>query len=232
MWELIRDVLPEDHSQQISSAYYVEKELSTRSPGCIVLDLGCGTGQSINVFRKYDSQVVWKGLDIEDSPEVSQRQRADVEFYDFDGVNIPFDDETFDIVYSNQVFEHVRYPEQLLAEVRRVLKPEGAFIGSVSALEPYHSFSYWNFTPYGWFVILGDAGLDPIEFRPGIDGISLIKRSYLGRPAEASNWFTLSPLNSEIDEWASESQQEVARVNLRKLTYCGHLVFYAKKQAG
>jgi ubiquinone/menaquinone biosynthesis C-methylase UbiE len=37
----------------------------------------------------------------------------------FDGVNLPFGDDDFDLVYCKQVLEHVRHPEPLLAEVGR-----------------------------------------------------------------------------------------------------------------
>jgi len=194
-----------------------------------VLDLGCGTGRSLDVFRKHDPAVDWCGLDIETSPEVDARTRTDARFVTYDGVNIPFPADSFDIVYSNQVFEHVRHPSDLLAEVRRVLTPGGAFIGSVSALEPYHSFSYWSFTPFGWHTLLVDAGLKPVEFRPGIDGVSLILRQYRNRPPETAEWFQNSPLNEEIDRWGEETKRRPALVNLRKVRFCGHLVFYALK---
>jgi ubiquinone/menaquinone biosynthesis C-methylase UbiE len=128
------------------------------------------------------------------------------------------------------VFEHVRHPEELLAEIRRVLKEGGPFIGSISTLEPYHSYSYWNYTPYGWYVLLTDAGFVPQEFRPGIDGISLIRRSYLGRPEEARYWFKKSPVNEEIDQWGKENRKRPGLINYRKIMYCGHLFFYAKKK--
>jgi hypothetical protein len=79
-------------------------------------------------------------------------------------------------------------------------------------------------------VLLTDAGLTPVEFRPGIDGISLIRRAYLGRPPEADQWFDKSPLNEEIDEWGREQGKNAMLVNLRKLTYCGHLSFWADKR--
>jgi hypothetical protein len=129
------------------------------------------------------------------------------------------------------VFEHVRHPDIVLAEVARVLRPGGAFIGSVSALEPYHSFSFWSFTPFGWYTLLNDAGLTPIQFRPGIDGVSLIQRSYLGRPEKAKTWFDNSPLNLEIDAWGANTKRSNQLINLRKVQYCGHLCFWADKKA-
>lgn len=229
MWELLKDCLPSDHAEQVSATYYVEMLMRGREPGCKVLDVGCGVGRSLDVFRKHDSAVDWHGLDIESSPEVNARRRTDANFISYDGINIPFADDSFDLVYSTQVFEHVRYPSELLGEVCRVLRPGGAFFGSVSTLEPYHSFSFWNYTPFGWHTLLLDAGLKPVEFRPGIDSIALIQRQYRNRPPEARAWFTKSPLNEEIDRWGAETGRRSALINLRKLQFCGHLIFYARK---
>lgn len=229
MWDLIRSCIPNDHSRQVDSRYYVNQLTADKSRHLSVLDVGCGTGASHKLFTRGAAQVDWFGVDIIDSPEVHARTQSEARLVSYDGRHLPFADSSFDAVYSNQVFEHVRHPETLLGEIHRVLRPGGSFIGSVSYLEPYHSFSFWNFTPYGWFVILSEAGLTPIEFRPGIDSIALIRRQYLGRPAEASDWFKKSPLNSEIQEWGQQTRRKPAQINLRKLQYCGHLVFRADR---
>jgi len=71
----------------------------------------------------------------------------------------------------------VRHPEPLMREIRRVLKPGGRFIGSVSQLEPFHSNSYWNFTWFGFATIAVEAGLSLVEMRPGVDGVTLTLRN-------------------------------------------------------
>ncbi len=103
-----------------------------------MLDLGCGIGTSVDYFRAQDPEVQWTGLDLADSREVAQRTRTDARFASFDGVTVPFADESFDLVYCKQVLEHVRHPAALLTETRRVLRAGGAFAGSTSQLEPYH----------------------------------------------------------------------------------------------
>jgi SAM-dependent methyltransferase len=229
LYQLLGHCIPNDHARQVKSTYHVERLMRGGPPGQRVMDLGCGPGESVDVFRRFDPGVDWHGVDIESSPEVAGRTRTDAAFQTYDGVYLPFDDGSFDIVYSHQVFEHVRQPDRLLGEVARVLRRGGAFIGSVSGLEPYHSYSLFNYTPYGWYTLLGDAGLELLELRPGIDGIALIQRAYMGRPGWAMKWVDSSPLNEEIDEWGKKTGRRPALINLRKLQYCGHIVFHAHR---
>jgi SAM-dependent methyltransferase len=44
---------------------------------------------------------------------------------------LPFEDASFDVVVAGEFLEHVREPEAVVAEVRRVLRPDGTFVGSV-----------------------------------------------------------------------------------------------------
>jgi len=225
----LRKYIPADHTDQVQDKYYVDKLMKSANPPRRILDLGCGTGNSIDLFKKYGSEFNWKGLDISLSPEVSARTRTDCEFYTFDGVNIPFPNGSFDLVYCHQVMEHVRYPDHLLKEVCRVLIPGGSFIGSTSYLEPYHSYSLWNYTPYGWVTLINDSGMQVVELRPGIDSIALIKRQLSREPKKHSHWFANSPLNQEIDEWGNANNKSAADVNYRKLRFCGQFVFYCRK---
>src|SRR5208283_6006370 len=108
-------------------------------------------------FRARDPEVDWIGLDVPGSPEARPRDDARIET--FDGITIPFEEASFDLVFCKQVLEHVRNPRPLLADVRRVLAPGGYFAGSTSQLEPFHSLSVWNYTPFGFSLLSTEAGL-------------------------------------------------------------------------
>ena len=230
--ELLKEQIPQDSSQQITSEYYISYLLRGEDKASVkVLDVGCGEGNSEEKFKAEHKNVTWFGLDIAESPEVNARKDTDKNFYTFDGIDIPFEDNYFDIIYSNQVFEHVRYPEALLKEIHRVLKPNGYFIGSVSYLEPYHSFSFWNYTPYGFKEILHQAGLQALEIRPSIDALTLIIRRALGTPSFFSRWWEReSPLNSLISLVGKVTKKNHASINSIKLMFCGQFCFLTRKK--
>lgn len=172
----VQQAIPADHARQVDADYYLARIPPTEAP-LQFLDLGAGDGRSFDLVRARHPTVDWIGLDIADSAEVRARTRTDCRFVTYDGVKIPFEDARFDVVFSRQVFEHVRHPEPLMREIRRVLKPGGRFIGSVSQLEPFHSNSYWNFTWFGFATIAVEAGLSLVEMRPGVDGVTLTLRN-------------------------------------------------------
>jgi SAM-dependent methyltransferase len=230
MWNELLPALPTDTAKQVNAMFYARKLAPTLAEGALVLDLGCGDGVSLDLFRSVAPTVKWLGVDIETSPEVDARTRSDGEFKTYDGVHIPVDDASVDLMYSRQVFEHVRYPEQLLADICRVLKPGAAFIGSTSHLEPYHSYSYWNFTPFGFKRLVDAAGLHLTEIRPGIDAPTLIGRAYRNNDATMNRWFAEeSPLNQEIEQWAKDGNRSVQQTAFRKLSFCGQFCFWVTR---
>lgn len=229
---LIEDLhIPDDHCRQTNAGTIVKKIFDLYPHIQRVLDLGCGTGDSIDFFRKMAPDIEWIGLDMESSPEVLQRSRTDAAFCSFDGVNIPFGDGLFELIFCNQVLEHVRHPQALLQETRRVLKTDGYFIGSTSHLEPYHSYSTWNYTPYGFKRLMEDAGFTVLEIRPGIDGLTLIVRAALGRPAFFSRWWkNESPMNKMIGLIGRILNKSKKEINFAKLMLCGQFCFIAQRK--
>ena len=70
--DLLGPRIPGDHSRQVLADDYAARLRPAR-----VMDLGCGAGDSIDLFRAIDPTVAWVGVDIEDSHEVSGRTRAE-----------------------------------------------------------------------------------------------------------------------------------------------------------
>ncbi len=96
-----------------------------------VLDLGCGTGKLLN--RLADHQKDLTGLGIDLSPDmIAQAQGANqvperIQYHVGNAVALSLEDQHFDAVFNTITFLHYPEPEQVLAEVRRVLKPGGRY---------------------------------------------------------------------------------------------------------
>lgn len=227
--ELLGDSLPRDHARQSLAGPMAARGLNgVEAPA--ILDLGCGEGNSVDLFRALAPGSQWVGLDVADSAEARMRTRSDAEFHSFDGEHIPFEDGRFDLVYCVQVLEHVPRPAPLLAEAARVLRPGGALAGSTSHLEPFHSRSIWNYTPYGLTLLLREAGFEVLELRPSIDSLSLILRRGLGGPRLFNRWWDgESPLNRAIEAFGRVARLDPARRNAAKLLFCGQFSFLARR---
>lgn len=232
-WDLISDVIPDDEAVQINEPLLVQRVVPQLRENAIVLDLGCGEGKLRRVVRQAHGTAKWIGIDIPSSPEVDKRGAFDGPIMTFDGQRLPIRSASIDCVLSMQVLEHVRHPEPLLREVTRVLKPGAIFAGTTSNLEPYHSYSLWNFTPFGFVTIARDAGLEVLELRPGIDGPTLIERQIRNRPPEMSKYFgSTSPRNEQFLQWGASTKRRPALVNNRMLQFSGHFGFVARRPLG
>jgi SAM-dependent methyltransferase len=219
--------IPSDHSRQTLADAYAGRGLGA---GSRVMDLGCGRGDSVDLFRSLQPDVDWVGVDIEKSAEVAERVRSDARFVSFDGQSLPFDEESFDFVYCKQVLEHARRPEPLVAEVARVLRPGGWFAGSTSQLEAFHSRSLFNPTPYGLTVLCEETGLELVELRPGIDGFTLVAWRALGMPRFFARWWAReSPANRVIEAAGRVARLDARTRNQVKLTLCGQFAFLARR---
>lgn len=231
--EQLGERIPADHARQsLADDYLVGHyaRVAAAGAGDAVIDLGCGTGDSVEQFTSLNPGVRWVGVDVERSPEVAERTRTDAEFRTFDGRSIPADDAGTDLVYCKQVLEHVAEPAPLIRDVARVLRPGGWFAGSTSQLEPYHSLSTGNITPYGLMRLLEAAGMELVEVRPGIDALTLIVHRGLGFPRFTRRyWARESPLNRAIDLAGRAARWDVRRRNAVKLIFSAQYAFLARR---
>jgi SAM-dependent methyltransferase len=100
--------------------------------GAKVLDFGTGTGYG--AARMAGSAASVTGVDVSDAAVSYARDRYKADNLDFQKISpvedapLPFPDDTFDVVTSFQVIEHVPSPQAYLAEAKRVLKPGGTLL--------------------------------------------------------------------------------------------------------
>ena len=118
------------------------------SKGGKALDYGCGAGRSTVFLKGLGLDVI--GVDIsKDMLEQTKTLDKDGEYRLITSGNLPFDDESFDIIFSSFVFLEVsslNEIEKILMEMKRVLKKDGIIVFVTSSMEAprgnWVSFSY------------------------------------------------------------------------------------------
>jgi SAM-dependent methyltransferase len=93
-----------------------------------VLDLGCRSGALTQHFLEGNSVI---GLDV-DASALEKAAALGIEPVQANVEEpLPFEDARFDAVVAGELFEHLRFPDAVVAEIRRVLRPGGTLVGSV-----------------------------------------------------------------------------------------------------
>ncbi|MCB0323547.1 MAG: class I SAM-dependent methyltransferase [Bdellovibrionales bacterium] len=104
-------------------------------PSHVLLDFGAGRGANRNMnFRGQAAKVC--GVDVD--PIVHENPFLDEAKELVDG-SIPYPDQTFDVVVSSDVLEHLEDPVATFREIRRVLKPGGWFLSKTP--------NAWHYVP-------------------------------------------------------------------------------------
>jgi SAM-dependent methyltransferase len=93
-----------------------------------VLDLGCRSGALTRHFLEGNELV---GLDV-DTAALAKASDLGIEPVQANVEEpLPFEDASFDAVVAGELFEHLQFPDALVAEIARVLRPGGVLVGSV-----------------------------------------------------------------------------------------------------
>jgi ubiquinone/menaquinone biosynthesis C-methylase UbiE len=129
----------QDESLNITGAnsdYYSEYKIievsnkSNISPNGSILDFGCGDGSSLKYFRKHFPSCSLHGIDVsKESIKIAEKLEIDnCQVALFNGLNAPFEDSIFDIVFLANVLHHipVKHHCKVLIECKRILKIGGS----------------------------------------------------------------------------------------------------------
>lgn len=121
-----------------------------------VLEIGAGTCRQLMALGNFARLAI--GVDI---PSSSYNPSRRVKFAWFDGVNLPFQSNSFDVIYSSNTMEHVIDEVRLHNELRRVLRPGGVAIHVV----PSSTWRLWTMATY--YVMLPRLGSNFLQRRRG-----------------------------------------------------------------
>ncbi len=119
-----------------------------------VLDIACGTGYGLAFLKQEAESVTGVDVDAEAARQALGECDSDkTRVLLGDGINLPFQGESFDVVTSFETLEHLHTRSEFLAELKRVLTPDGTLLLSTpnanytkpvngKPANPFHIFEY------------------------------------------------------------------------------------------
>ena len=151
-------------------------ELASRKQPIRLLEIGTGSGGIAHWFAHHPQlrcEVV--AVDVCDNRQLHEGYS----FQQVEGVDLPFEEASFDVVISNHVIEHVgdaQAQARHLSEIRRVMKPDGVGYLAVPnrwmLTEPHYRLKFLSWWPHGWrtpyLKLMGKGDFydcEPLEMR-------------------------------------------------------------------
>lgn len=127
------NLIAEDYARTRGFTWDIEQLAEYVLPGEKILDLGCGDGRLLKIFK--DKEIDYVGVDSSEKLiEIANRNYPKLKFQVADALNLPFPNNYFGKIFSIRVLHHFPSKEfryQFLKEARRVLRPEGLLILTV-----------------------------------------------------------------------------------------------------
>lgn len=153
-----------------------------------ILDLGCGDGVLLFLLNtKYAKELDMYGVDLsKDAIKIAKVKVKNAKFYVGTVYRTAFSDNYFDIVISSDVIEHLSVPNNMLREIKRVLKNGGkAVVGTPIKIteEPQDKMHCHEFYPNEFRIELGKVfkKVDVIKSHPLILFLLINKVLTIGR---------------------------------------------------
>lgn len=135
------------------------KNLAPRLSGRL-LDFGCGRKPYENLFSVNE----YIGIDMEQTGHEHKNSKIDVYY---DGKHIPFPDASFDSVFCSEVFEHVFNLDEIIVEIKRVMRPGAKILVTVPFAWHEHEtpYDFGRYTSFGIKHLFEKHGFEIAEYR-------------------------------------------------------------------
>ena len=149
----IWDQLAQSYDSKVMGTYAKAYDLTQQAileevkPGSRVLEVGCGTGIVSLAIAPHAGEVI--GVDL--SPRMIQQAKfkarevnlQNLSFQEADAYELPFDDESFDLVLLTNLLHVVAEPDRALKESRRVLRAGGTLAAVTDCLAERAPVRIW-----------------------------------------------------------------------------------------
>lgn len=172
------------------------------SPENLVVEIGCGEGYGTQCLSQHVRHIT--GLDVDAAIIAYASEKYGSEqcaFSVYDGVTLPYEDQTFDMVVTFETIEHIKDDARFLAELYRVIKDGGQCLlttpNGLSRLspgqKPWNRFHIREYAPAELRNLLASVFSD-VEIW-GIIGTDEIQAIEQSRVEQAQRFAALDPLN-------------------------------------
>ena len=112
-----------------STVHLIENYVSNPKKALNILDLGCGEGHLTDIIKKSNPDYHVYGLDYAITAiEYAVNKFENIDFIVADAYEPPYEDEFFDVVVCNNIWEHVPDPLRLLNVISRITKAGGLLV--------------------------------------------------------------------------------------------------------
>jgi malonyl-CoA O-methyltransferase len=149
-----------------------------RTPPQAALDLGAGTGLAALAIKRRYRRAAVTAADIAAPMLAVTRGRSrfwrPIRCVEADARRLPFEDRSFDLVFSNLMLQWLMPPDAALAEIRRVLRPGGLLLASSFGPDTLHELrAAWS---------AADAGVHVNDFIDMHDFGAALQRAGFAEP--------------------------------------------------
>jgi len=127
----------------------------------LLLDAGAGS------FR-YKEQLEGTQYESTDFEDIFHKESKGRHTFTCSLDAIPARDNRYDVVVNTQVLEHVEFPQKVVSELARVLRPGGTLYLTTPQISPVHGapYNFFFFTRFGLKSLFENAGLEVISISP------------------------------------------------------------------
>ena len=164
-----------------------------------ILEIGCGIGTIVNELSSKGNDIV--GIDISgEAIEYGRKKYGDIRLETQAAETLPYEDESFEVVLSFDLFEHIAAIDKHISEVRRVLRSGG-----------YYLFQTPNKCSNIIYETLWTKSLQWRRYHPSLHSPGQLRRR-MARHGFETRFVKMNPIN------------EFTEKKLQKLGLLGHIL--------